>query len=76
MVISSSRASGSERAFLCTNFGVGTFVNFRKRMSSDEFDSLNISESDNTPMHSLEFEEESFSNELVESQQVDGSFFI
>ncbi len=76
MVISSSRASGFERAFLCTNFGVRTFVNFRKRMSSDEFDSLNSSESDKTSMQLLEFEEESFSNELVESQPVDGPFFI
>ena len=76
MVISSSRASGFERAFLCTNFGVRVFVNFRKRMSFDSVDSLNSSESDNRFLNSLEFEEESFSNELVESQQVDGPFCI
>ncbi len=49
---------------------------FEKKRPSDDFDSLNSSESDNTSIHSLEFEEESFSNELVESQQVDGPFFI
>ncbi len=76
MVISSSRTSGFERAFLCMNLSARTFVNFRKRMSSDEFDSLNSSESDKTSMQLLEFEEESFSNELVESQPVDGPFFI
>ena len=65
MVISSSRTSGFEQAFLCTNLGAWTFMNFRKRMSFDKFDSLNSSESDNTSVYSLIFEEKSLSNELI-----------